>query len=99
MNGHHRQQLSRVSFLSGRCGLDEKDIIPFIERQRDSKETDIYIVPRWRYLLGYRQSHLVIHTFIPDYTSRHYSQYITLGSEPPDVLCQSGLEVSSLLEG
>jgi hypothetical protein len=47
----------------------------------------------------YRLSHLFIHTFIPDYTSRHYSQYITLGSDPPDVLCQSGLEMSSLLEG
>jgi hypothetical protein len=47
----------------------------------------------------YRLSHLFIHTFIPDYTSRHYSQYITLGSDPPDALCQSGLEMSSLLEG
>jgi hypothetical protein len=45
MKGHHHQQLLSVSLLSGRYGLEDKDIIPKKARQKDKLTADrkIYI--------------------------------------------------------
>jgi 5'-3' exonuclease len=64
-----------------------------INRIKDKYCTALAVLVR-----DYRLSHLVIHTFIPNYTSHHYSQYITLGSDPLMSCVRSGLEMSSLLE-
>jgi hypothetical protein len=63
MKGHHHQQLSRVSFLSGRCSLQEKEIDPLIEwhKEKQTAERQIYI---YIYIYKYNQINKEIERYL-----------------------------------